>query len=356
MALSPNERELWLTDYYASTFPAAGRCLVAGLSPVVFLVPWPPMHVLVTGGSGYIGQGLVRSLAARSDVTAITNVDIREPTDTIAKVRFVPRSVTEDLDDLFTSDPPVAVAVHLAWTVDPLRDSRRQTEICLGGTKRFLDGCAAAGTGKLLFASSGTAYGAHPDHAVPVAEDEPLKPRWHMQYSREKQQAEAMVADHGREHPNVITQIARPCVVGGPHVDNFIFRSLRKPLVARPAGYDPEVQLVHEDDCAAALAAILATDLAGAFNIAADGCLRLSELYRRTGVRAPALPSWLLKSLATTLWHLRLHGLNESPPGFVDFLKHPWLMSNRRLKEEVGFRFRYDAEATLETYLAARAA
>ena len=28
VALSPNERELWLTDYYASTFPAAGRRLV----------------------------------------------------------------------------------------------------------------------------------------------------------------------------------------------------------------------------------------------------------------------------------------------------------------------------------------
>jgi len=53
-------------------------------------------------------------------------------------------------------------------------------------------------------------------------------------------------------------------------------------------------------------------------------------------------------------WGLRLPGLGDAPPGFVSFVALPWTVSNRRLKEEVGFRFRLDGRATLEAYASAR--
>jgi UDP-glucose 4-epimerase len=313
------------------------------------------VRVLVTGGSGYIGTRLMETLAARDHVEEIVDVDVRPPRQPLPKVRHVPRSVTEDLRDVFADGArPIDVAMHLAWTVDPLRDTARQRSICIGGSERFLEGCAAGSVKHVFFVSSATAYGAHPAHAAPLDESEPLKDRHHFQYSAEKREAEGLFRRFAEAHREVLLQIARPVVVGGPNVSNFIFRSMERPLAARPRGVDPDVQLVHEEDCAMALAAIVESRLPGAFNVAADGSLRLTEIGRRLGTRVVALPMPVLRGLVASAWRAGWTSVSEAPPGYLDFIRYPWCVSNRRLKEEVGFRFRFTAEETLEAYRAAR--
>ncbi len=310
------------------------------------------MRVLVTGGSGYIGSRVLRDLSDHPDVEEIVDVDLRPPPAGIPKVTFVQRSVTEDLRDLFRSDHPFDVALHLAWILDPMHDAARQREICIGGTKNFLAGCEAGAVRQVLFMSSGTAYGAHPEHDKPLEESAPLRPKYHFQYSAEKREAETLVDDFARAHPHVIVQVVRPVVVAGPHISNFIIRSMEKAPM-RPRRGAP-VQLVHEDDCAAALVAIVRARRPGAFNVAADGTLSLEEAIRKLGTRTIAVPAPLLYAAAWVAWELRLTFIAEAPPDFVWFISYPWLLSNRRLKEELGFRFRYDCAATLDAYVAAQ--
>lgn len=313
------------------------------------------MRILVTGGSGYIGSRLIQALAARADVEEVIDVDLRPPPAAGPKTRFVERSVTEDLRDLFT-DPArrVDVALHLAWVVDPIHDADAQRGVCIGGTKRLLEACDAGSVRHLLFVSSGTAYGAPPRDETPLAEDAPLDERHHFQYSAEKREAEGLFQEFAAAHPGTLLQIVRPCVVGGPHVSNFIFRAIDRPFTLRTLGLDPSVQLVHEDDCAAAISAIVASRLPGAFNVAADGMLRLSDIYRRVGARTVPLPLMALLAVAGLAWRMRWDPLFAAPPGFVYFASNPWVISNRRLREEVGFRFRFTTEQVLEQYIAAR--
>ncbi len=310
------------------------------------------MRAVVTGGSGYIGSRLLAALAARPDVDEVVDVDLRPPPREIPKVRFAARSVTEDLTELLRG---ADLAMHLAWTVDPLRNARRQREICIGGTRRFLEACAAAGVRRVFFMSSATAYGAHPAHGEPLDESAPLRPRHHFQYSAEKREAEGMFRRFAGERPGVLLQIARPVVVAGPNVENFIVRSMAKPMTLRPLGRDPAIQLVHEDDCAGAVAAIAASGLAGAFNVAAPGEVRLREVLRRLGTKALSTPVPVMWAAAAISWKLGISALAEAPPGFVFFVAYPWRVSSRRLEEELGFRYRHDAPATFEAYLAARA-
>jgi UDP-glucose 4-epimerase len=313
------------------------------------------MRVLLTGGSGYIGTRLREALVRRDDVEEVVNVDVKAPAQAGAKDRFVQRSVTDDLRDLFTEPGrPVDVAMHLAWVLDPLRDSQRQREICIGGTQRFLDGCAAGEVGHVLFMSSATAYGANALHAIPVDESAPLQESHHFQYSAEKREAEGLVWRFAADRPGVLVQVVRPCVVGGPHVSNFIFRAMDKPVTFRAAGMDPLVQLVHEDDCAAALVAIVQSRRPGAFNVAGEGPLKLSETYRRVGARVVPLPLPALLAVADLAWKRGWTQVTEAPAGFVYFIAHPWLVSNRRLRDELGFTFKYTAADTLDAFLAAR--
>ena len=313
------------------------------------------MRILVTGGSGYIGTRLLLALGARPGVEELVNVDIRPPREALPRVRFVERSVTEDLRDIFRDKTrPIDVAMHLAWVVDPMRDGARQRAICIGGSERFLEGCAAGDVRHVFFMSSGTAYGAHPDHREPLPESAPLRPEFHFQYSAEKREAEALFVLFAAGRPGTLVQVARPCVVGGPHVANFIFRAMDRPLNVRVLGHDPGVQLVHEDDVAAALVAIVESRKPGAFNVAGDGMMPMSECYRRLGARVLPLPMGAVRGLVGLAWRRGWTWLAEAPPEFVPFLAYPWLLSNRRIKEELGFRFRYTAQQTLETYLASR--
>ncbi len=320
------------------------------------------MRLLVTGGSGYIGSRFIEAMAARPEVEEIVDLDIRPPAGPTGKVRYVERSVTEDLTDLL-ADPerPVDVAMHLAWNVDALRDSRRQRQVCIGGTQRFLEGCAAGGVGHVLFMSSATAYGADPAQTEPWDESEmPTYPgggqaghRHHgFQYAAEKAEGEALCRRFAAEHPGTLLQIVRPSVVGGPNVSNFIFRLMDKPVFFRPLGLDAPMQLAHEDDVAGALVAIVTSKAEGAFNIAPDDTLTVGESARIAGARSLALPFRLLYTLNWLAWSLNLKAIAEAPARFLYFAAYPWLVSNRRLKEELGFEPRYGSRQTLESYLA----
>ena len=311
------------------------------------------MRIVVTGGSGYIGSRIIKLLAGCEQTDEIVNIDINPPKEPHpSNVRFVQRSVTEDLADLFTNS--IDAALHLAWTVEPMRDEDKQRDICIGGTQRFLDGCAAGDVRHVLFMSSGTAYGANDAHRVPVDESTPLKRQFHFQYSAEKREAEEICRRFATDRSGTLLQIVRPCVVGGPNVSNYIFRSIYKPINFRAIGRDSMVQLVHEDDCAAATVAILNSKLPGAFNVAAEGLLSMRELYQRLGVRSIPLPVGLMRSIVDVAWKKGWTQVTEAPADFLYFIFYPWLVSNRRLKEEVGFRFRYTAEETVEAFLASQ--
>ncbi len=322
------------------------------------------MRLLITGGSGYIGSRFMEAMAARPEVEEIIDLDLRPPRDSNDKVRYVERSVTEDFSDLFT-DParPIDVAMHLAWNVDALRDSQHQRQVCIGGTQRFLAGCAAGSVSHVLYMSSATAYGADPAQTVPYDESEASRTYpgggqteyFHgFQYAAEKAEGEQLCRAFVGSHPDTLLQIVRPSVVGGPNVSNFIFRLMDKPVFFRPMGLDAAMQLVHEDDVARALVAIVTSKAEGAFNIAPDDTITVGESARISGARSMVLPFRLLYALNWLAWRLNLRAVAEAPATFLYFAAYPWLVSNRRLKEELGFSFEYGSRETLESYLASR--
>jgi len=307
--------------------------------------------VLVTGVSGYIGGALCRRLEHADWCVRVDGCDLRAPLDKADKVHYRELDINDPGLAEWVADCAPDVVVHLAFVLNPMHDEARMRRINVGGTRAVLHAAAAAGTRQVMVASSGTAYGAWPDNPVPLHETDPIRPHPTFQYAREKAEVETLCADFMAAHPEVVFSIIRPCVLYGPNVRNYLSRMLTGlPTVVGLAGYDPDLQFVHEDDVARAILTILEKDARGAFNIAPPDTLTMEETLGMTGKRVVRLPEWVLVPLADFMWRHRINVLG-APSSFLDYLRYPWVLDSGRLVDELEFEFRYTSREALTVML-----
>lgn len=154
------------------------------------------MHVVVTGGAGFIGSHLVDALLARRDVSVLVIDNLRRGRlvnlahhDGDERFRFVPGDV-RDAEFLREALRGAEVVYHLAAqsnVMGAVSDPRYSFETNVAGTFNVLDAALRCGVRRVVFASSREAYGEA--QALPVSEDQPLNAK--NTYGASKAAAEA---------------------------------------------------------------------------------------------------------------------------------------------------------------------
>lgn len=299
----------------------------------------PPVRYLITGGSGYIGSRLTEILAARDDVEEIIALDVRPPASPQAKTTFVRGDVRDAgaIRELLERERPDAL-IHLAFVLNPTHDEARMYDIDVNGTAAVLRAAAEAGTKQVLVTSSATAYGAFADNPKPIAEDWPVRGQPDFSYARHKAEADRACRLWALEHPDRVMSIVRPCIVFGPNVDNYISRTWENsaffPILD---GVDEEFQLVHEDDVVSAIIGLLDARAGGAFNVAGDGTMTWGESAELIGLKTRVMSMKTTRRIYAAAWTLHAPRV-ESPPGNLSFIRYPWVVSNEKLKSEIGWQ------------------
>ena len=305
------------------------------------------MRYLITGGSGYIGSRLVDHLSSRPETESIVIADIRPPKSFRPQTSFALLNVRDrhGVRELFERERPDCV-VHLAFLLNPIHDEAAMYDVDVNGTQNVLDAASAADVGQMLVTSSTTAYGAFADNPVPLTEEDRVRGAPDFSYARDKAEADRLCQLWALQHPDRVMTIARPCVVFGPDVDNYIVRLwLRNPFRADFGMGDQPLQFVHVDDVAEALILLLEGRHAGAFNVAADGYISVIEASDVIGLKPRKVPYGLFKKLAAGLWNAHV---TEAPPGQLEFVIHPWVASNEKLKETTGWSPRWTSRDVFE--------
>ena len=146
------------------------------------------MRALVTGGAGFIGSTLVdRLLAEEHEVDVIDDLstgslanlaDARGHADRALKIHNLDIR-SRDVVTLMERRAP-DVVFHLAAQMDvrlSVRDPVFDAEVNIIGTLNVLEGARAAGSAKVVFASSGgTIYGQVDAEDLPLRESHPQRP------------------------------------------------------------------------------------------------------------------------------------------------------------------------------------
>jgi UDP-glucose 4-epimerase len=309
--------------------------------------------VLVTGASGYLGTVVVKHLAAQGTRTVV-GLDVRPTPGALpAGVLFVEADVrSADFATLFR-EHDVDTVVHLASIVERPAGMSAATarEIDVGGTRRILAACVAAGVEQLVVTSSGAAYGYHADTPGWIEEDCPLRGSAPFEYALNKRLAEEELARWRRQHPQLKQLVFRPGTVLGAGARNQITNLFEKRFVLGLRGTASPFVFVWDEDVAACIVLGVEERREGIFNLAGDGVLTLRDIAARTGKRYLPLPT---RAVRFGLSVLRRLGLTRYGPEQVSFLEHRPVLGNARLKSEFGYVPHLSSRQAFEIYWGGR--
>ncbi|MCU0598797.1 MAG: SDR family oxidoreductase [Desulfobacterales bacterium] len=304
-------------------------------------------NILLTGVSGYLGSRLVERLSKREDIGDMVGIDIKNPAELPDGVSFYAGDIRDpSINDVLVKHA-IDTVFHLAFVVKPIHNTQRMHDIDVNGTNNILEAAHRSGVRHVIAISSTLAYGAHPDNPKQLTEDAPLRGNKIFPYGYYKAVTDKLIQDFARNHPEMTVSILRPCTVFGPTVDNYVSRMLFLPATVCVKGYDPPVQFVHEDDFVEACLLAMDQQKTGAFNITGNGTITVKEIAHALGARVIPVPAWLLYPTLECLWRLHFPKI-EVNRGYLDYIRYPFVASNKKAKELLGFDPKYTSAQTLE--------
>ncbi|HVQ93228.1 MAG TPA: NAD-dependent epimerase/dehydratase family protein [Mycobacteriales bacterium] len=318
----------------------------------------PPHVVLVTGVSRNLGSRFAARLAADPSIDRVIGVDTLPPGPELAallgRTEFVRADIRNPLIGKVIAAAGVDTVVHLSITATPHRAGGRvaMKEMNVIGTMQLLAGCQKAASVRRLVVKSTTAvYGSSSrDPALFTEEMEPKGlPR--SGYAKDAVEVEGYVRGFGRRRPDVALTVLRFTNFVGPRIDSPLVRYFGLPVVPTVLGYDPRLQLLHEDDALEVLRLAAVEDLPGTVNVGGSGVLLLSQAIRRAGRVSVPVPGPAVAAVGRLI---RRTGLVDYSPEQMRFLNFGRVVDTTRLRKEFGYTPRYTTVEAFDDFIRAR--
>lgn len=316
------------------------------------------MRVVVTGATGNVGSAVVRRL--RDGGHDVVGVVRRPPDDDAAGTTYVQADLASDChDQLVRAFRGADAVVHLVWGFQPTHRTGYLESVGVGGTRRVIDAVAEAGVPHLVHQSSIGAYSPRHD-AHPVTEDWPTGGIPTSPYSRHKAAAERLL-DAFEDRSDVVVSRTRPGLIGQASAASAQLRYFLPALVPAalvrhvpvlPLDDSLSLQLVHADDVARAIGAILETRAPGAFNLVAEPVLRRADLAAALHARPVQVPAAVLRALVDLSWRAHLQPVDA---GWVDMAYGAPVLDASRARSVLGWVPEHDARSVLAEVVGAMA-
>jgi len=311
-------------------------------------------RVLITGISRHLGGRLAQRLEQDPDVGDIYGVDFDPPSHELNRTEFVRADIRNPLIVKVLQATEVDTVVHAAVIATPGGAGGRaqMKEINVIGTMQLLAACQKAEKlRKVVMKSTTTVYGSEPTDPAVFTEDMGPQSQPKTGYAKDAWEVENYARSFGRRRPDVALTLLRFANFIGPRIQTPLTRYLSLPIVPTAFGYDPRMQLIHEDDAVEVLYRAVREDHPGTFNAAGDGVVYLSQLIRMGGkVPAPIMTPFF----GVTSSLVRRTGLVDFSPEQIGFLLYGRVGDTERLKTQFGYTPKFTTKEAVRDFLATR--
>lgn len=301
-----------------------------------------PRMVVVTGIAGRLGRIVARRLHrdGRFHVVGIDRRPFAERPKDIEHHQVDLRS--RRARDIFRGGQ-VDALIHMGVMHDPRMSSAEHYSWNIGGTTKLLEYCATEKVPKVVVLSSANVYGPRPDNAQFLGEEAPLLAAQTFANMRDLVEIDHLASSFFWRAKDTETVILRPVhILGG--VRNAPSNYLRLPVVPTLLGFDPMVQVVHEQDVVEAIVCALHEGVRGIYNITGPGEVPLSVVLRELGRKVVRVPH----PLARPLWNAAFRvGYSSFPAEEFDFIRYVCMVDGSRAQSELGYRPRHTLKETI---------
>lgn len=304
-------------------------------------------RVLITGVSRFLGLRLAKHLEEAEDVERVIGVDTDEPPMPIGNLDFVKADISSPLIARVLDSTRVDTIVHTNIGSSPIslggRSQMKENNII--GTMQLLAAAQRTDRLKKVVVKSSTAiYGSSPGEPSLIPEDHAARQVSLSGYAKDCSEAEQYTRDFGRRRPDVELVILRPQNVVGPTVSTSMTDYFSLPVIPTALGYDPRIQLLHEEDAVEGFFRAMSESCRGIFNLSGDGVVYLSKAIRMMGKLELPLLTPFAQTAAETL---RRFGLVDFPTDQLRLILFGRVVDTSRAKKAFGFAPRYTTEQSL---------
>lgn len=301
--------------------------------------------IVVTGVCGGLGRVLLRRLLQEPGVEVV-GVDKRNwVLDRPERFRFERADLRRShAEDVIRTAKPWGL-VHLAFVSDQRISPGRRHDVNVVGTGKVLEWSRRHGAKRICMLSRAAVYGARPDNPSLISEDMPLKLGANWAESSDLVEYDQLCRSWMWEHRDVEMTVLRPVHLVGRNIrEGLLHRLLRRDPVPMAMGFDPMIQLVHEEDVVEAISLSLMRGARGIYNVPGPGQLPLSRLLDALDRRVVSVPHPLLAVADRLAFRL---GRSTLSPAAIDFLRYSCLVDGTRIADEIGYAPRHGLEATI---------
>jgi len=306
--------------------------------------------VVVTGISGNLGRSLTKQLHRTERIVGLDRRPFAGAPKDVELFQLDLRK--KKAEDVFRIHEVKAV-IHMGIMHDPRMSAEEHHSFNVVGTTRILDAVAKYGVKKVVVLSSANVYGPSPDNSNFLTEDAPLMAASRFSGVRDLIEVDMLAHGFFWRHPDIETVILRPVHIVGPTIRNAPsnYLRLRHPWVL--AGFDPMIQLIHQDDAARAMVEALRPGLRGVYNVVGPGEVPLSAVLRELGRTPIPVPHPLARPLLATLFRYRLANF---PPPELDHIQFLCMVDGSRWRSDVGWEPQHSMKDTIRSVDGERAA
>ena len=297
--------------------------------------------VVVTGICGRLGRRLARQLHREREVIGLDRREfVGKPKDIEHHTIDVRRKKAREL----FRRPDIGALVHLGVMHDPRLGADEHHTWNVIAFQKLLEYAELYEVPKLVLLSSANVYGPRPDNPQFISEDSPLLGANRFSDIRDLIELDMLAQSFFWRNPRTETVILRPTHILGT-VQNAPSNYLRLKVVPTLLGFDPMIQVVHQDDVVRAIRLALQPGGRGIFNIAGPPPVALSRAVKLLGRPTVPIPHALARAGVERLW--RWH-MTSFPAPELDFIRYVCMVDDKRAREGLGYGPTFDLRTTLQ--------
>lgn len=309
-------------------------------------------RILITGNAGALGRFLTLRLLAikKYEIYGIDKREFLHKPELLNQFRLDLRRKSAFLE-IKKINPEVII--HLGVVKNPQAHRKKRENAYyfnLESTAQLLKLAENLNLEKFIYLSSANLYGPSASTSGLLTEEAPLHGANKSPEVRDLVSVDMMVQSLFWKKPQTKTIILRPCHIVGPHLKNAPSTYFRLEKIPYILGFDPVLQLIHEEEVIDGIFCALKSNARGIYNLAGKELAPLSFILKLLKKPTMGMPESILRLFMKGAF---LGKRSNFPSSELDHLKYSCLVDDSLAKSDLSFSPKRDLYNTIKDFFPA---